>query len=62
MTANAEKIERIKARLREVGRDGRVTCAAAEAVAAEFGVSRQEVGRLINELELKIYACQLGCF
>lgn len=57
-----EQIEQIKARLREVGREGRVSCAAAEAVAAEFGISRLEVGRLIDELELKIFSCQLGCF
>ncbi len=52
----------IKEKLREKSKEGKISCAQAEAVAAECGVSRQEVGRLINELELKIVACQLGCF
>ena len=54
--------EEIKQKIKERSVDGKISCAQAEAVAAECGVSRQEVGKLINELELKIVACQLGCF
>ncbi|MBN2333400.1 MAG: hypothetical protein JXO49_07335 [Deltaproteobacteria bacterium] len=55
-------LEKAQKMLRERNVDGRITCAQAEAIAAECGLSRRQVGDLINELELKITTCQLGCF
>lgn len=40
----------------------RISCKAACDVADEAGVSRMVVGRLLNEMEIKIHSCQLGCF
>jgi hypothetical protein len=45
-----------------VGPDGKIRCAEAFRVAQEAGVPVGEVGRLINELKIKIKGCQLGCF
>lgn len=42
--------------------NGKITCAQAFAVAEEAGVSRKEVGRLLNDMKIKVHACQLGCF
>ncbi len=42
--------------------DGRISCRQAFRVAEEAGVSTLEVGRLLNEMEIKIHSCQLGCF
>jgi len=41
---------------------GRLTCAAAWAVAAACRVSRREVGEACESLGIKIKACQLGAF
>ncbi len=51
-------IERVKAQTK----DGRITCEAAQKIADETGVPRKDVGVLLNELEIKITDCQLGCF
>ena len=42
--------------------DGKVACRALLELAAQTRTSPKEVGRLCNELKLKIAACQLGCF
>ena len=55
-----------EAQLREIimqrQSDGRISCRAAMAIAAETGVQNATIGRLLNELEIKIHSCQLGCF
>lgn len=53
---------KIESMIKELSEDGKITCAQAEMVAKEFGLSRKAVGDLINKLELKIVSCQLGCF
>ena len=42
--------------------NNRLTCEKAHALSAELKVPLQEIGALCNELNLKIAACQLGCF
>ncbi len=58
MSSNEKVVERIK----EVSKNGKISCRAAHKVARELNVPVREVGRLINELKLKIVACELGCF
>jgi len=43
---------------------GRMTlsCAKAHGLAAQYGVPPLAVGRICQEREIKIRACQLGCF
>ena len=52
----------VQKRIKEISVKGKVTCAQAEMVAKEYGLSRRAVGELIDKLELKIISCQLGCF
>ena len=54
--------EKIKERLMEKQSNGRIACRNALKVAEEEGVSPALVGKLLNEMEIKIQACQLGCF
>jgi hypothetical protein len=42
--------------------NGRISCQAARKIAEETGTPELEIGRIIDELQLKICACQLGCF
>lgn len=44
------------------GAEKRIACADAWAFAEAKGLGKEEVGELCNELGIKIYACQLGCF
>jgi len=41
---------------------GRISCYAAMEVAKEAGLTTRKVGELLNEMQIKICACQLGCF
>jgi hypothetical protein len=54
--------EEIKARIRAAAPESRIHCAAAFRLAEELGLSRREMGELLNELKIKITQCQLGCF
>jgi len=42
--------------------DGRITCESAMALAQRLGIGHAELGRLLNELEIKLTKCQFGCF
>ncbi len=42
--------------------NGSISCRAALQIAEEAGASPTKIGRLLNEMEIKIRACQLGCF
>lgn len=54
--------EEMTAKIRAAAPQGKITCAAAFKLAEELGVSRGELGHLLNELKIKIISCQLGCF
>lgn len=46
----------------EASKDGRIPCPVARKIAEEFQVPIKFVGNKINQLKVKIYACELGCF
>ena len=52
----------IKARIKAAAPHGKIDCSAACHLAGELGISRKELGELLNELKIKIIHCQLGCF
>jgi hypothetical protein len=52
----------VESALRSKAEDGTIACHDALATAAEFGMDSREVGRLLNEMKIKICHCQLGCF
>jgi len=54
--------EKLVEKVKAASKDGKITCAKALAVALEAKVSSREVGEILNELKIKIHACQLGCF
>lgn len=47
---------------KRAGDDHRLACSEAFRIAADLDVPVAEVGRVCNELGIKIVACQLGCF
>lgn len=42
--------------------NGKISCKVACDIADETGTPRREVGRILDELRIKIRSCQLGCF
>jgi hypothetical protein len=54
--------DEVQKKIKELSVEGKITCAQAEVVAKEYGLSRRVVGELIDKSELKIISCQLGCF
>jgi hypothetical protein len=54
--------EEVRAKIKTAAPDGRIACAAAFRLAEELGLSRKDLGALLDELKIKITQCQLGCF
>lgn len=48
--------------VRAASAGGRLTCEKAHELAEELNTSLREIGMICNELQIKISACQLGCF
>jgi hypothetical protein len=54
--------EEIRAKIKAAAPEGKITCATAFRLAAELGLSRADLGHMLNELRIKLTQCQLGCF
>lgn len=60
-----EKIQQkrlIEKFLTERSNNGKITCSEARKIAEDLNVPYIEVGRMANELKIKIKKCELGCF
>lgn len=58
----AEALARLEEAVRAAVKDGYVACPSAWGVAADLGVSRLDVGAMIDKLGIRVANCQLGCF
>jgi hypothetical protein len=54
--------EELKAKIQAAAPENKISCAAAMRLAKELGISRKEMGAMLNKLRIKIAQCQLGCF
>jgi hypothetical protein len=54
--------DKIKEELKTKAVNGRLPCPIARRIAEELSVSYQEVGKVADELNIKITDCELGCF
>ena len=43
-------------------KEGKIPCASCFKIAEDFGISKQEMGEILNQMKIKISYCQLGCF
>ena len=41
---------------------GKLPCAMCFKIAEDFKISKKEMGKILNEMKIKIGQCQLGCF
>lgn len=57
-----DKNQQLEERIKQVAKEGKISCAQARKVAVEFDVAPRKIGELCNQIEVKICACELGCF
>jgi len=53
------KLEKI---IHEKAKDGKIPCAMCFKIAEDFKISKREMGKILNEMDVRISQCQLGCF
>ena len=54
--------ERLESDLSILYSGGSITCATARQLAGKIGIELGAVGKLLDYLDVKIRACELGCF
>ncbi len=54
--------KRVEAILLEKATDGKIPCALCFRIAEDHKISKREMGKILNEMKIKISQCQLGCF
>ena len=54
--------EKIRVAVRDAAVGGRLSCEKAHELGTRLNIPLQEIGRVCNELNIKIKDCQLGCF
>ena len=54
--------EDVKAKIQAAAPEGKIACAEAFRLAEALGLSRHDLGELLDDLKIKITQCQLGCF
>ena len=52
----------VKEAVLKAAQDGKISCTAARKIAAELKVAPRVVGEAADKLDIKIKACELGCF
>ncbi len=43
-------------------KQGKIPCAVCFKIAEEHGISKRELGEILDEIKIKVSQCQLGCF
>lgn len=54
--------ESVKEKVKEKAKDGKISCPQARTIGEELNVPLREVGHACDDLKIKLYACELGCF
>jgi len=48
--------------IKEKAKEGKLPCAVCFKIAEDFKISKKEIGKILNEMKIRISQCQLGCF
>ena len=54
--------EEIRQAIQDMAVDGKAACSQLLAIAERTGTPAKEVGRVCDEMDIRIRSCQLGCF
>ncbi len=55
-------MEQLRELIAKTSQNGTISCKEALEIAAKLDIKPAIVGKMINELKIKIKGCQLGCF
>lgn len=61
-TGGAMDKEHIAKRIETEAKEKRIACKQALRIAEEEGIPSRELGQMLNDMEIKVISCQLGCF
>jgi hypothetical protein len=59
---SGQALSKLEDAVKAAGKDGHITCPFGWKLANDNGVSRLDVGAMIDKLGLRVTDCQLGCF
>ena len=54
--------KRLEETILKKSKTGKLPCAVCFKIAEDFGISKREMGKILNEIKVRIRQCQLGCF
>ncbi len=54
--------KRVEAAISEKAKEGKIPCAVCFKIAEDHGITKREIGKILNGMKIKISQCQLGCF
>ena len=54
--------KQVETAILEKAKGGKIPCAVCFKIAEDFEISKREMGKILNEMKIKIGQCQLGCF
>jgi hypothetical protein len=54
--------KRVEAAILEKTKGGKIPCAVCFKIAEDLGITKKELGMILNEMKIKVSQCQLGCF
>ncbi len=59
--ADRRQVE-VEAAILKKAKGGKIPCAVCFKIAEDLGISKREMGKILNEMKIKIGQRQLGCF
>ena len=54
--------QKLEKAILDKARNGKIPCALCFKIAEDFGIAKRDMGKILNEMKIKIGHCQLGCF
>ncbi len=54
--------KKLEEAIKDKSKNGKIPCPVCFKIAEDFGISKKEMGKILNEMKVKIGQGQLGCF
>jgi len=54
--------QKLEKAILEKAKGGKIPCAVCFRLAEECEISKREMGKILDEMKIKVSQCQLGCF